>query len=58
MPEDYSKSDRVDNANLRELLARALRDADRLQLDFVGIKISEAIDALDAGELTGPGSQH
>lgn len=50
MPEDHRQAKRSVGPQLRELLVQALQDADRLQLDFVGIKISEALDALDAAE--------
>jgi hypothetical protein len=50
MPKDYRQTKSSVVSQLRELLIHALQDADRLQLDFVAIKISEAIDALDAAE--------
>lgn len=50
MPEDRSQTKFLVASKLRELLVQALQEADRLRLDFVGIKISEALDALDAAE--------
>jgi hypothetical protein len=50
MPEDDRQARRSVDPKLRELLVQALQEADRLRLDFVGIKISEALDALDAAE--------
>lgn len=46
-----SVADRPENANdLKALLVRALDCADALDLPIVGIKISEAIDALAVAE--------
>jgi len=50
MPEDRSQTKPLVASKLRELLVQALQEADRLRLDFVGIRISEALDALDAAE--------
>jgi hypothetical protein len=44
---DSSTSPKDQIASLLALLRRALEDADRLDLLIVGIRISEAIDALE-----------
>ncbi len=58
MPEGQKKVGFVDTGGLREKLERALEEADQLRLEFVGIKISEALDAVDIVDRTASGSQH
>lgn len=58
MPEGEEKVGFVDTGGLREKLERALEEADQLRLEFVGIKISEALDAIDTAEMGSFGSRH
>jgi hypothetical protein len=56
MQNDSKNISFVDASALRTKLLAALEEADNQQLDFVGIKISEALDALDIAE--GVGANH
>lgn len=58
MPGDSQIVSAIDAGTLRKRLLIALEQADQHQLDFVGVKISEALDALNAAQSVMADSRH